>query len=216
VKLRPYISRPGAGVRQGKGCACAADGAEVDSRQLTNLIMVFLHVPIDDLTLQWIELAKDSDTMQLKQFVQMRYSIPIDEQRLVSNGGFQLTDEERIGNDECIHVLLRLPGGKGGFGTNLRALGGKMSKKKTLNKDSCRDINGRRIRTVKEAEKKDQHETQRIEWEKQQSEKREKKIKDGLKEPEVKKVLFDDTEYLEAHEKAREDVKDAVQRGLYS
>jgi hypothetical protein len=46
-----------------------------------------------------------------------------------------------------------LPGGKGGFGSQLRAAGGRMSSQKTGNNDSCRDLSGRRLGTVKEAKK---------------------------------------------------------------
>ena len=54
-------------------------------------------------------------------------------------------------------VTLRLTplvlGGKGGFGSQLRAAGGRMSSQKTSNNDSCRDLNGRRLSTIKEAKK---------------------------------------------------------------
>jgi hypothetical protein len=52
-----------------------------------------------------------------------------------------------------IRLTLRLVGGKGGFGSQLRAAGGRMSSQKTSNNDSCRDLSGRRISTVKEANK---------------------------------------------------------------
>jgi hypothetical protein len=45
----------------------------------------------------------------------------------------------------------RLLGGKGGFGSQLRAAGGRMSSQKTSNNDSCRDLTGRRLSTIKEA-----------------------------------------------------------------
>lgn len=44
-------------------------------------------------------------------------------------------------------------GGKGGFGSQLRAAGGRMSSQRTGNNDSCRDLSGRRLGTVKEAKK---------------------------------------------------------------
>jgi hypothetical protein len=54
-------------------------------------------------------------------------------------------------------ILLRLTprvrGGKGGFGSQLRAAGGRMSSQKTSNNDSCRDLSGRRLSTIKEAKK---------------------------------------------------------------
>ncbi|KAN0061934.1 hypothetical protein ACQY0O_005929 [Thecaphora frezii] len=45
-------------------------------------------------------------------------------------------------------------GGKGGFGSQLRAAGGKMSAgAKNANNDSCRDLEGRRLGVMKEAKK---------------------------------------------------------------
>lgn len=49
-------------------------------------------------------------------------------------------------------LKVRLPGGKGGFGAQLRAAGGRMSSGKN-NTDSCRDLSGRRLSTIKEAER---------------------------------------------------------------
>jgi len=58
-------------------------------------------------------------------------------------------------DDDSPLVTLRLTphllGGKGGFGSQLRAAGGRMSSQKTNNNDSCRDLNGRRLSTIKEA-----------------------------------------------------------------
>ncbi|KAH8831295.1 telomere stability and silencing-domain-containing protein [Flagelloscypha sp. PMI_526] len=51
----------------------------------------------------------------------------------------------------CLRLGPRLLGGKGGFGSQLRAAGGRMSSQKTSNNDSCRDLNGRRLRTIKDA-----------------------------------------------------------------
>ncbi|KAG8811158.1 hypothetical protein FRC19_004069 [Serendipita sp. 401] len=61
--------------------------------------------------------------------------------------------------DEENHTLVSfrltpvMVGGKGGFGSQLRAAGGRMSSKKTSNNDSCRDLSGRRLSTLKEAQK---------------------------------------------------------------
>ena len=50
-----------------------------------------------------------------------------------------------------LRLTPRLLGGKGGFGSQLRAAGGRMSSQKTSNNDSCRDLSGRRLSTIKEA-----------------------------------------------------------------
>lgn len=52
-----------------------------------------------------------------------------------------------------LRLTPRLRGGKGGFGSQLRAAGGRMSSQKTSNNDSCRDLTGRRLSTIKEAKK---------------------------------------------------------------
>lgn len=52
-----------------------------------------------------------------------------------------------------IELCARLRGGKGGFGANLRAAGGRMNASKSTNFDSCRDLSGRRLGTLKEAQK---------------------------------------------------------------
>lgn len=52
-----------------------------------------------------------------------------------------------------VRLAVRLPGGKGGFASQLRAQGGRMSSNKATNNDSCRDLNGRRLSTIKEAQK---------------------------------------------------------------
>ena len=45
-------------------------------------------------------------------------------------------------------LLLRLVGGKGGFGSLLRGAATKAGQKKTSNYDACRDMSGRRLRHV--------------------------------------------------------------------
>lgn len=48
-----------------------------------------------------------------------------------------------ISHGSSLHIVGRLRGGKGGFGSNLRAAG---KAKMTDNYDACRDLQGRRIR----------------------------------------------------------------------
>lgn len=52
-----------------------------------------------------------------------------------------------------LSLNVRLLGGKGGFGSQLRAAGGRMSSGKNTNTDSCRDLNGRRLSSIKEAKR---------------------------------------------------------------
>ena len=85
-------------------------------------------------------------------------SVPVHLQRLVSQSR-QISDETLITADKgsgifpTVHLLLPLPGGKGGFGSLLRGAATKAGQKKTNNFDACRDMSGRRLRHVN-AEKK--------------------------------------------------------------
>ncbi|GAA5895668.1 hypothetical protein JCM8208_005294 [Rhodotorula glutinis] len=53
----------------------------------------------------------------------------------------------------ALRLTPRLPGGKGGFASQLRAQGGRMSSNKAQNTDSCRGLDGRRLSTLKEAKR---------------------------------------------------------------
>ena len=70
-------------------------------------------------------------------------------------GGKQLEDartlaECGVSRDSTVHLVLRLLGGKGGFGALLRS-GARASH--TQNFDACRDLSGRRLRHVTADEK---------------------------------------------------------------
>ncbi|KIM40604.1 hypothetical protein M413DRAFT_446033 [Hebeloma cylindrosporum] len=129
----------------------------------------------------------------------------------------------------------RLLGGKGGFGSQLRAAGGRMSSQKTNNNDSCRDLTGRRLSTIKEAKKLADYiesEPQRLaakaEAQRTKLENLERKLgidpsssssKAGHPDapPDVlagKKHRFDDTEYLEKSQELKDNVKSAVSAAL--
>jgi hypothetical protein len=90
----------------------------------------------------------------VKQLVEQRTHIPADQQILSTLNGHILPSHETLQGD-WIHLELsvRQCGGKGGFGSMLRAQGGRMNAQKTTNFEACRDLQGRRIRTVNEAKK---------------------------------------------------------------
>ncbi|KAG7136922.1 Telomere maintenance protein SDE2 like [Verticillium longisporum] len=103
--------------------------------------------------------------------------------------------------DDFISLRLSVPlcGGKGGFGSQLRAAGGRMSSKKKRNQgdanNSSRNLDGRRLRTVTEAKalaeylaikpemEKKEKEKRRERWQQivESSERREEEIKNGGK-----------------------------------
>ncbi|KAJ1957802.1 hypothetical protein GGI12_004922 [Dipsacomyces acuminosporus] len=135
--------------------------------------------------------------------------------RIVGRHG--LAAEEALANSQGIPWLSlrgRLCGGKGGFGSMLRSQGNKMASRKPANYDECRDLYGRRLKTLKRAKGI----VDRLEAEEKAAEeiaeRRKQKIADGLKERPLKKHRFDDTEYTRNCEDIVESTKKATKKAL--
>ena len=135
-------------------------------------------------------------------------------------------------HDTLLPLRLSVPlcGGKGGFGSQLRAAGGRMSSRKKNNQgdnnSSNRNLDGRRLRTVNEAKalaeylaqkpdmEKKEKEARRKRWEQvvEIAERREEEIRNGSK-GKVDGKWVEDKE--EAGERAREAVIAAMKSGDY-
>jgi hypothetical protein len=89
-----------------------------------------------------------------QQLVEMT-GIPMMEQRIMTIGGLPCQMHEQLFTPDVavryLSLSLRLLGGKGGFGSELRKMGARLAAKKTTNFDSCRDLSGRRLKTVRRA-----------------------------------------------------------------
>ncbi|KNE64777.1 hypothetical protein AMAG_10119 [Allomyces macrogynus ATCC 38327] len=109
-----------------------------------------------------------------------------------------------------VQVLGRLCGGKGGFGSMLRAQGGRMSSKKTINYDSCRDLSGRRLKTVKDAKLMTEALEKIAEKEAEREARIAKKIEQGLNPPTTRKRRFDDATYDREHKQLVGSIRDAA------
>jgi len=125
----------------------------------------------------------------------------------------------------CDLLTLRLShplcGGKGGFGSQLRAAGGRMSsrKKSQENSDSCRNLDGRRMRTVKEAKALAAWLEVKPEMEKREKEIRLKRWRDIVEAAEKREdgagnKRFDDHAWIEALEEGKERTREAVMGAL--
>ena len=92
----------------------------------------------------------------LSSLIELHDRIPQDHQRIIFNGKqIHRNTEEVILNDKIpsfVDIRLRIVGGKGGFGSLLRGGQPGTQKKKNTNYGACRDLNGRRIRHVKQEE----------------------------------------------------------------
>uniref|UniRef100_A0AAQ5YZ70 SDE2-like domain-containing protein n=1 Tax=Amphiprion ocellaris TaxID=80972 RepID=A0AAQ5YZ70_AMPOC len=117
--------------------------------------------------------------------------------------------QDPLQHGSVYHLEPRLKGGKGGFGSMLRALGAQIEK--TTNREACRDLSGRRLRDVN-------HEKEMAEWLKQQAEREAEKeqrrlerLQRKLSEP---KHQFSDPEYQRQCHDLSERLEDSVLKGL--
>lgn len=133
-------------------------------------------------------------------------------------------------SDEILPLRLSaaLCGGKGGFGSQLRAAGGRISsRKKRAQGDqngSSRTLDGRRIRTVNEAKALAEYLAIRPEMEKHEKDERRKRLEEIVKSTEARKadILAGkgggtsrlDSQWLENKEEASEKAREAVLAAL--
>ncbi|KAM8945398.1 splicing regulator SDE2 [Pelodytes ibericus] len=117
--------------------------------------------------------------------------------------------EEKLQNGFFYSVEPRLCGGKGGFGSMLRALGAQIEK--TTNREACRDLSGRRLRDVN-------HEKAMAEWIKKQADREAEKEQRRLERLQRKlaepKHYFTDPEYHRQCSDMSERLEDSVIKGL--
>ena len=145
-----------------------------------------------------------ADGPALRQQIAVREGVPAGLLRLTCGGREY---DAAVLPDGCVRVLLRLEGGKGGFGAMLRTSGARGIK--TTNFDACRDLNGRRLRHVNA-------EAQLREWEASAEERKQKKAEQRAREAasrpgpaEALPERFDDDAYEKTLEETRSSVADA-------
>ncbi|KAH7157083.1 telomere stability and silencing-domain-containing protein [Dactylonectria macrodidyma] len=124
--------------------------------------------------------------------------------------------------DDFLSLRLAVPlcGGKGGFGSQLRAAGGRMSSRKKKNQEdhgSSRNLDGRRLRTVNEAKALAEYLAIKPEMEKKEKEKRRERWEQIVtlseqKEAEIKSGAKGriDGKWVEDKEESSERTRDAV------
>ncbi|KAF2365398.1 Sde2 N-terminal domain [Trinorchestia longiramus] len=106
-------------------------------------------------------------------------------------------------------VTLALPGGKGGFGSMLRAIGAQIEK--TTNKEACRDLSGRRLRDINQEKKLKEALEKRKEKERERLDKRKKKFEALKEQP---RHTFNDDSFYKEQEEITSSLFDSVEKGL--
>ena len=149
-------------------------------------------VDLEDRTC-WIEVDAGASVFGLRDAAAMRMGVPAEHLRLTC-GGRELEDASFLCDESAllfpVRAMLRLLGGKGGFGAMLRTAGAKGIK--TTDFDACRDLNGRRLRHVNAA-------SRLREWEAKADERNLKKLEQKAAQAAARKgpdlPRFDDDEY---------------------
>eukprot|EP00045_Choanoeca_perplexa_P023039 m.11869 g.11869 ORF g.11869 m.11869 type:complete len:244 (-) comp9879_c0_seq1:82-813(-) len=129
----------------------------------------------------------------------------------ILHAGRRVESVERLPNDALVIIKLPLLGGKGGFGSLLRALGNKRSHKETDNIDACRGLDGRRLRHVNDEKKLNG-------WlakeEERRAEKEERKAAKLDRMTAVPKHAFDHHGFQLEMEDAKDSIGDAVKQAM--
>ncbi|CAL1531264.1 unnamed protein product [Lymnaea stagnalis] len=107
------------------------------------------------------------------------------------------------------HIVPRLLGGKGGFGSMLRAIGAQIEK--TTSREACRDLSGRRMRDINNEKKLKEWLAKEAERERDRETRKQERLAKQLAPTQHK---FDDPEYHEQRTKVQEDLEDALSKGL--
>ncbi|XP_026677880.1 replication stress response regulator SDE2 [Diaphorina citri] len=118
-------------------------------------------------------------------------------------------DQQALYNHGVVRLSPKILGGKGGFGSMLRAIGAQIEK--TTNREACRDLSGRRLRDINEEKRLKTWLSQQKEREQEKVEKKKKKIERLLEEP---KHEFKDETYHEERTNLSEKLSDSLEQGL--
>lgn len=122
--------------------------------------------------------------------------------------GKQVPDNTTLTNG-IVHAVPRLVGGKGGFGSMLRAIGAQIEK--TTNREACRDLSGRRLRDINEEKRLKNWIAQQAEREREAAERKRRKLERLQEQP---KHNFHDQTYEKERSQLTENVSDAVEKGF--
>ncbi len=115
---------------------------------------------------------------------------------------------------ESVHVRLRLLGGKGGFGSQLRAQGNRMgSKKRAGGYEACRDLSGRRIRSINQARIIADYLRRKPDLDRERENEFNERMRRAIEAPD-RKAIFTDVDYLRTARLAVDTAEAAVYEAL--
>ncbi|XP_022660219.1 protein SDE2 homolog [Varroa jacobsoni] len=125
--------------------------------------------------------------------------------------GYHLFPHDELRPEDTIDIVYRLRGGKGGFGSMLRAIGAQIEK--TTNREACRDLTGRRLRAINDERRGRHYARLKAQREQEREERRRKKLETLATS--VPRHEFDDQEYINERSQIPDRVEKALEDALY-
>jgi len=129
-----------------------------------------------------------------------------------TRNGRHLDSDTIIDGPTSLRLRTKILGGKGGFGSMLRALGAQIEK--TTNHEAMRDLSGRRVRDVNNEKALTQWLSSAGDRERHREERRRERIERKKESVSDKVFKFADSEYSEVKSKVLENLEGAVEAGL--
>ncbi|CAL1290906.1 unnamed protein product [Larinioides sclopetarius] len=168
--------------------------------------MVFLRLPIEK-GIKCLSFKNDAVTVdEIRCHIVSYWGI--DDFKLYYNGKL-LEGQDVVSRDATVQAAFSLPGGKGGFGSMLRAIGAQIEK--TTNREACRDLSGRRLRDINEEQRLKKWIAKEAEREAEKVRRRQARLERLKSKP---KHNFVDFEYEKEISQLPERVDEALHAGM--
>lgn len=142
----------------------------------------------------------------IKQFASIETGMLQKDFYLLFNG--KILNENSIQNG-IVSIVPRIMGGKGGFGSMLRAIGAQIEK--TTNREACRDLSGRRLRDINEEKRVKDFLAKGGPSTEDPEERKKRKLQRLCQAP---KTEFKDEHYEKQMSEMTESVSDAIECGF--
>ncbi|XP_028157027.1 replication stress response regulator SDE2 [Ostrinia furnacalis] len=143
-----------------------------------------------------------TNVSSLKQKISQEYAVPCEDLYATFQGKLIADDYELNDCENVVRVFTRLVGGKGGFGSMLRAIGAQIEK--TTNREACRDLSGRRLRDINEEKRLRKWLEGQEDREREALERKQRKIEKLIAEPKI------DVNLSPVYEKERQELPERV------
>lgn len=153
-----------------------------------------------------LNVTSEMSMASIKQYVGIKTGMLQTDFYLLLNG--KILNQNIVKNCN-IHIMPRILGGKGGFGSMLRAIGAQIEK--TTNREACRDLSGRRLRDINEEKRVKDYLAKGSPNTEDTEERKKRKLQRLCQAP---KSEFKDENYEKHMAEMTETVSDAVECGF--